>query len=296
MTTYIIRRLILLPLLVLGISLIVFVLVHLAPGDPISTQFGMRLSGMDQAQIDRMREDLGLNDPILVQYVRYMGRLLRGDMGESISTHTPVFKEIMDRFPATIELTLTAMIIQILISIPLGIISALKRGSLLDNALMGGALFGVSMPSFWLGIMLILLFSLTLGWLPTAGRGDGPLYERLNYLILPSLTLAVGMMAINSRMMRSSMLEVLGQDYVRTAHAKGLKKWYVLVKHALPNSLIPIVTLMGMQFAYLLGGAVVIETVFAWPGIGLIFSLIFIIMNLIVDILYTVIDPRIRYD
>lgn len=315
MKRYILQRLLLLVPLLLGISVLTFLMVHLTPGDPILTQFGMNPRGMDQETIERLREQLGLNDPLPVQYLRYLGNLLRGDMGKSLTTKTPVLDEILARLPATIQLTIASMIVVVMVAIPLGIVSAVKRGSLVDNLCMGGALLGVSMPSFWFGIMMMLLFSLKLGWLPSAGRGDGTAVGTLKALIMPSLTLGSGMMGLVTRMTRSSMLEVLGQDYMRTARAKGLTPWVVLLRHGLRNALIPVVTILGVQFAGLLGGAVIIETIFAWPGIGrlavnaiwrrdypvimgtvLIFSVVFVLTNLLVDILYTLIDPRIRYD
>lgn len=314
MTTYIIRRLLLLPLLMLGISLIVFILIQMAPGDPISSQYGLKLAELDPTTVENLREELGLNDPIMVQYGRYLVRLMHGDLGQSLTSHTPVIKEITARYPATMELAITAMLMVIVVSIPLGVVAAIKRGSLTDNFLMAGALFGVSIPNFWFGIMMILIFGLWLGWLPISGRGDGPLFSRLEYLILPSFTLAIGMMGIVSRMVRSSVVEVLGLDYIRTAHAKGLRSQTVLTRHAIRNALIPVVTVLGLQFASLLGGAIIIETIFAWPGIGrlavnaiwrrdypvimgtvLVFSFTFILANLFVDILYTILDPRIRY-
>lgn len=314
MLTYILRRLFLVPLLLIGITLVVFTLIQLAPGDPVTAQYGLKLAEADPVRIERLREELGLNDPIMVQYVRYLVNLLRGDFGMSLTTRTPVLTEIAARFPATLELTLAAMLIVIVFSIPLGIAAALKRGSLLDNGLMAFSLFGVSMPAFWLGIMLILFFSLTLGWLPTSGRGSGPLLERLDHLVLPAVTLGFAILGLNSRIMRSSMIEVLNQDYIRTAHGKGQKRAVVIVRHALRNALIPILTLFGVQFASLLGGAVIIEMIFAWPGLGrlavnatmrrdyplimgtvLLFSFFYLVSSLVVDIIYTFIDPRIRY-
>ncbi len=315
MFTYIVRRLILVPFLLLGITLVVFILIRLAPGDPITAQYGLKLSEADPVKIERLREELGLNDPFMVQYGRYLGNLLRGDFGTSLTTKAPVLHEIKARFPATLELTIASMLIVILFSIPLGILAALKRGSWLDNGLMAFSLFGVSMPAFWMGIMLILVFSLLLGWFPTSGRGSGPLFGRLEYLVLPAVTLGFAIMGLNSRIMRSTMLEVLDEDYIRTAHAKGQKKRIVLMRHALRNALIPIITLFGIQFAGLLGGAVIIEMIFGWPGLGrlavtatmrrdyplimgtvLLFSFFYLIANLLVDVLYTFIDPRIRYE
>jgi peptide/nickel transport system permease protein len=314
MKRYILQRLLLLVPLLLGVSILTFVMVHLAPGDPISTQFGLDVRGMEPETMNRMRQQLGLNDPLPVQYLRYLGSLAHGDMGTSLTTKTPVSREILQRVPATVQLAVAAVIVVLLVAIPLGILSALRRGSLLDNLCMGGALLGVSMPSFWFGIMLILLFALRLGWLPSAGRGEGAM-NTLKSLILPAVTLGTGMMGLLTRIVRSSMLEVLGQDYMRTARAKGLAPLLVVVRHGLRNALIPVVTIVGIQFASLLGGAVIVETIFAWPGMGrlavnaiwrrdypvvmgtvLVFASIFVLANLIVDILYTFLDPRIRYD
>jgi ABC-type dipeptide/oligopeptide/nickel transport system permease component len=290
-------------------------MIHLAPGDPISTRFGLNLKRMETERIEELREELGLNDPLPMQYLRYLGNLLQGDLGRSLTTNRPVADELLSRLPATVELTVASMLIVLLVAVPLGILSAVKRGSLVDNLCMGGALLGVSMPSFWFGIMLMLLFSLELGLLPTGGRGDGTLVEELKALIMPAITLGTGMMGIVARLTRSSMLEVLGQDYMQTAYAKGLAPRLVLVRHGLRNALIPVVTVVGVQFAGLLGGAVITETIFSWPGMGrlavnaisrrdypvimgtvLVFSVVFVLANLIVDILYTFIDPRIRYD
>lgn len=315
MARYILQRLLLLIPLLLGVSVITFAMVHLAPGDPISTQFGLNPRGMEQETIERLRTELGLNDPLPAQYLRYLGNLLRGDMGRSLTTRTPVSREILARMPATVQLTIAAMVIVLLVAIPLGVLSAVRRGSPVDHLSMGGALLGVSVPSFWFGIMLMLLFALKLGWLPSSGRGDGSLGDTLRSLTMPAITLGTGLMGLVTRITRSSMLEVLDQDYVRTARAKGLTPRLVLVRHGLRNALIPVVTVLGMQFAGLLGGAVIIETVFAWPGMGrlavnaifrrdyplimgtvLVFAVISVLTNLVVDILYTFIDPRIRYD
>lgn len=306
---YILARLFLLIPLVFGVSLFTFILVNIAPGDPISTRYGLDPRGADPATIDRLRDELGLNDPLPVQYLTYLRDLLRGDMGQSITTRIPVSQEIMSRLPATLELTLASMVLVLLVGVPLGIISALYRGSIIDMLSMGIAFLGVSMPSFWLGIMLMLFFSLQLGLLPSSGRYD------FKSLILPSVTLAFGLMGLITRMMRSSMLEVLDQDYMRTARAKGITSRRIILVHGLRNALIPLLTILGFQFASLLGGTVIIETVFAWPGMGrlavnsifrrdypvimgtvLVFSVTFLLVNLLIDILYTIVDPRIRYD
>jgi len=313
-TRYIINRLLLLIPLLVGVSICTFFLIHLAPGDPISTRYGLKPENFDAERLAELREELGLNDPLPMQYLRYVGDLLQGDMGTSLTTNRPVSEEILARFPATLQLTIASMLFVLLIAIPLGVISAVKRGSLIDNLCMGVSLLGVSMPDFWFGIMLMLLFSQKLGWLPSIGRGDTFL-DLLKSLIMPATTLGTGMMGLVTRLTRSSMLEVLGQDYMRTAQAKGLLQRTVLLRHGLRNALIPVITVLGAQFAGLLGGAVIVEQVFAWPGIGrlaidaisrrnypvimgtvLVFSITFLLSSLLVDILYTVIDPRIRYD
>lgn len=315
MSRYILRRLLLVIPLLLAVSLATFMLINLAPGDPISTRFGLSLNNLEAGRIEEIRDELGLNDPLPVQYLRYLGNLLRGDMGRSLTTNRPVSQEILSRLPATIKLTLASMLFVVLVAVPLGMISAVKRGSTVDSISMAGALVGVSMPSFWFGIMLMLFFSLKLGWLPTGGQGDGTFVGGTKALILPALTLGAGLMGFVARLSRSSMLEVLDQDYMRTAHAKGLGPRLVLVRHGLRNALIPLVTVLGVQFASLLGGAVIVETIFSWPGMGrlainaisrrdypvimgtvLVFSVVFVLVNLVVDIFYTVIDPRIRYE
>lgn len=315
MQRYVLRRLLLLIPLLLAISFFAFILINLAPGDPISTRFGLNLNTLDPGRIEQIRQELGLNDPLPVQYLRYLGNLLRGDMGRSLTTHRPVSEEILSRLPATLQLTIASMLFVLLVAVPLGIVSAVKRGSLMDNLCMGGALLGVSMPSFWFGIMLMLLFSLKLGLLPTGGRGDGSVVGTLKALVMPAITLGTALMGLVARLTRSSMLEVLGQDYMRTAYAKGLASRLVLVRHGLRNALIPVVTVVGAQFASLLSGAVITETIFSWPGMGrlaitaisrrnypvvmgtvLVFSVVFLLTNLLVDIVYTFIDPRIRYD
>jgi peptide/nickel transport system permease protein len=314
MVRYIFRRLLLMIPLLLAVSLLTFILIRLVPGDPVSAQFGLDPERMDIQQLDRIREELGLNDPLPIQYLRYLGNVVRGDFGRSLSTRREVGPDILQRLPATIQLAVASMIVVILIAIPLGIISAHKRGSWLDNLAMGASLFGVSMPNFWVGTMLILLFSLTLGWLPSVAQGES-ITDRLKALILPAVTLGTSLAGLMTRMTRSSMLEVLGQDYIRTAHAKGLKHRTVLIRHGLRTALIPVVTILGVQFASLLSGAVIVETIFAWPGMGrlavnaiwrrdypvimgcvLVFATIFALANLIVDVLYTFLDPRIRYE
>ncbi len=301
---YILKRLWHTVYVAVGISIISFFFIHLS-GDPVMLMLPPDAS---KDEIEELREDLGLNDPIYVQYWRFASRAVQGDLGSSLYFRVPAINLIMERLPASLELAGAAMLIAIVVSIPLGIISAVKRGSLWDVSSMLGALFGLSMPHFWLGIMLILLFSVNLGWLPTSGRGT------LAQLIMPALALGLSLMAMFARLTRSVMLEVLSQDYVRTARAKGLKEKIVIGKHALKNALIPLVTVAGMQFGFLLGGTVIIETVFAWPGVGrlvvqaifsrdyplvqatvLVLAVLFVLVNLVTDLIYLYLDPQISY-
>jgi peptide/nickel transport system permease protein len=250
---------------------------------------------------------MGFTDPLLVQYWRFFKGTLRLDFGLSFRHSQPALDLVLERMPATIQLTITAMIIAMIIAVPVGIISAIRRNSILDHIGMTGALLGQSTPVFWLGIMLILVFSVTFQWFPSSGRGT------LEHLILPAVTLGMFSMARTARMMRSSMLEVLGQEYMKTARAKGLSPRMVILKHALKNALIPVVTIVGMELGTLLGGAVITETIFAWPGVGrlavqaiynrdypvvqaavFLLASIFVLVNLVVDILYTYLDPRVK--
>ncbi len=291
-------------LVVAGISMISFFFIHLS-GDPVMM---MLPADASHEQIERLREQLGFNDPLVVQYGRFVRQALSGRFGDSLYYKVPAMELILERLPASLELAAAAMLIALLVAIPLGIVSAVKRGSLLDMGSMLGALFGLSMPHFWLGIMLILLFSVQLGWLPTSGRGT------LAHLIMPAVALGLSLMAMFARLTRSVMLEVLSLDYIRTARSKGLREVVVIGKHAFKNALIPIVTVAGMQFGFLLGGTVIIETVFAWPGVGrlvvqaifnrdyplvqaivLVLAVLFVIVNLVVDMLYMVLDPQISY-
>lgn len=304
MTRYLIKRLWHTLLVMIGISLISFFFIHLS-GDPVML---MLPTDASKQEIEKMRQQLGFNDPLPVQYVRFISKGVRGDFGESLYYHIPAMTLILERLPASLELAVAAMMIAFVVSVPLGILSAVRRGSALDMGSMLAALFGLSMPHFWLGIMLILLFSVKLGWLPTSGRGT------LAHLLMPSIALGSSLMALFARLTRSVMLEVLGLDYIRTARAKGLREWSVIGKHALKNALIPLVTVAGMQFGFLIGGTVIIETVFAWPGVGrlvvqailnrdyplvqssvLILALIFVAMNLLVDLLYIYLNPQISY-
>ena len=304
MGRYLLKRLWHTVYVVIGISMISFFFIHLS-GDPVML---MLPADASVAQMEQLRQQLGLNDPLPVQYWRFATRAIRGDFGESLYYHIPALRLILERLPASLELAVAAMVVALGISIPIGIISAVRRGSALDMASMFAALFGLSMPHFWLGIMFILLFSVKLGWLPTSGRGT------LAQLIMPALALGLSLMAMFARLTRSVMLEVLSLDYVRTARAKGLKERIVIGKHALKNALIPLVTVAGMQFGFLIGGTVIIETVFAWPGAGrlvvqaifnrdyplvqacvFILALIFVTINFLVDMLYVYLDPQISY-
>ena len=304
MGRYLLKRLWHTVYVVIGISMISFFFIHLS-GDPVML---MLPADASVAQMEQLRQQLGLNDPLPVQYWRFATRAIRGDFGESLYYHIPALRLILERLPASLELAVGAMVVALGISVPIGIISAVRRGSALDMASMFAALFGLSMPHFWLGIMFILLFSLKLGWLPTSGRGT------LAQLIMPALALGLSLMAMFARLTRSVMLEVLSLDYVRTARAKGLKERIVIGKHALKNALIPLVTVAGMQFGFLIGGTVIIETVFAWPGAGrlvvqaifnrdyplvqacvFILALIFVTINFLVDMLYVYLDPQISY-
>jgi peptide/nickel transport system permease protein len=304
MHKYILRRLLMLIPVMLGVSLVVFSIMHFTPGDPAVMILGERATTQE---IFSLREQMGLNDPFLVQYVRFVTNAATGNFGRSLITNEPVVVSILSKFPATLQLAFFGVLIAVAIGIPVGIISATKQYSFFDTASMIIALLGVSMPNFWQGLMAILLFSVTLQWLPPFGHGT------LAHIVLPAMTLGTSTAAIITRMTRSSMLEVIRQDYIRTARAKGLKESVVVNKHALKNALIPIITVIGLQFGYLLGGAVITETVFAWPGIGtllvgairqkdfptvqgavLFIAITFSFINLLVDILYAFVDPRIK--
>ncbi len=305
MFKYIMRRLLMLIPVLLGVSFIVFTLMHFTPGDPARIVLG---ESAPQQAIEDLREEMGLNDPFFVQYFNYLKKLvLHQDLGNSYVTKQPVMKEIVAAFPATFKLATSAVIVAIVLGIPIGIFSAVKQYSIFDNISMGLALIGISMPVFWLGLLLILLFSVQLKILPSSG------YSSFQHMILPAVSLGAQSLAIIARMTRSSMLEVIGQDYVRTARAKGQKESKVILKHAFKNALIPISTSIGLQFGGLLGGAVLTETIFSIPGIGrlmvdsikmrdfplvqgsvLIISIVFSVVNLLVDLYYAYIDPRVR--
>lgn len=304
MYKYICKRILMMIPVIIGVSLLVFLVLKMTPGDPARVVAG---SEADEATVEQIREELGLNKPVLQQYVDYMLALLHGDMGTSYTTRKPVVDEILARMPTTFILAFAGVFVAVLIGIPLGIISATKQYSVLDYISTLLALGGVAMPNFWLGLMLILLFSLKLGWLPSGGGDSWTSY------VLPAITLGVGATASFMRTTRSSMLEVIRQDYIRTARAKGAGEGRVVMHHALRNAMIPVITVIGLQIGTLLGGAVVNETVFSLPGLGTLminainqknepvvlgclitFAIIFSLVNLLIDILYAFIDPRIK--
>ncbi|MBC2856567.1 MAG: ABC transporter permease [Cetobacterium sp.] len=304
MHKYILRRLLLLIPVLLGVSFLVFTIMSFTPGDPAQLILG---ENAPREAILKLRTEMGLDDPFLIQYFKFVKNAIVGDFGRSYTTGREVFGEIFSRFPNTLILAVLGVIIAIVIGIPLGIISATKQYSLLDSVSMIAALLGVSMPNFWLGLMLILTFSVKLGWLPSGG------FDGWKSIILPAVTLGVGSAAIITRMTRSSMLEVIRQDYIRTARAKGVLERVVITKHALKNALIPVITVIGLQFGGLLGGAVLTESVYSWPGVGrmmvdairqkdtptvlaavVFLAVTFSIVNLLVDILYAYVDPRIK--
>jgi len=300
---YILKRLFHSIFVLVGISQVVFIILHLT-GDPAALLMPMDAT---PEQVAQFRKEMGFTDPVIVQYWRFFKGTLRGDFGQSFRHSQPALDLVLERMPATIQLTFAALFLALVIAIPVGIISAIKRNSILDHIGMTGALLGQSTPVFWLGIMLILIFSVTFQLFPSSGRGE------IEHLVLPAITLGMFSMARTARMMRSSMLEVLGQEYIKTAKAKGLAPWIVILKHALKNASIPVVTIVGMELGTLLGGAVITETIFAWPGVGrlaiqaiynrdypvvqasvFILASIFVLVNLIVDLIYTYLDPRVK--
>ena len=317
----------------LGVSIVVFFMVRAIPGDPAQIMLGQQAT---QEQVQQLRENLGLDKPIFVQYGLFLKDALRGDLGDSIVTGRPVTTELLTRLPATLELTTFAMLIAILVGIPVGVISAVRQYSLLDKTTSVLALTGISMPIFWLAMILVVIFGVNLELLPFPGRLDpttgitaitglvlvdslltlnfAGFWDGLLHLIMPALALATIPMAVIMRMTRSSMLEVMNEDYVRTARAKGVVPWRVVFKHALRNAMLPTITVIGLQTGLLMGGAIITETIFSWPGIGLYTynsissrdyasiqgvvlyaALLFVLVNLLVDILYAILDPRVRY-
>lgn len=335
MGRYIARRLLNLIPILLGITLLVFVFLHLIPGDPAVVMSGERAT---PEQVAALKERLGLNQPLPLQYLKFLLNLIRLDLGNSIISGVPIVDEIKTRWPATFELSVAAMLIAILLGIPAGVLAAVRKNSPVDNLTMSSSLLGVSMPVYWLGLLLIYLFAVNLNWLPPNGRISvnaglaftpitnfylldallrfdmKALKDVLAHLILPAVTLSTIPLAIIARITRSAMLEVLSQDYIRTARAKGVLERWVIFKHALKNALLPVVTIIGLQFGALLGGAILTETIFSWPGIGswiyegilsrdypvvqggvVFIAIAFVLINLLVDISYAFLDPRIQY-
>lgn len=332
MARYLAKRLLEAIPVVLGVSIIVFMMIHLIPGDPARTMLGERAS---EDQVQALRDSMGLNEPLHEQYIGWVGDLLQGDLGTTLRGNLSIADQFSNRFPATLELALTALIIAVFLGVPIGVISAVRRNSWIDTLSMTGALLGVSIPIFVLGLVLMYIFGVQLGWFNFVGRisatvdldkitglllidtviaGRWDLFnEALNHLVLPAITLMTIPLSIIARITRSTMLEVLNQDYIRTARAKGLREQVVIMRHALRNAMLPVLTIIGLQLGALMSGAVLTETIFSWPGIGkwlydsilnreypivqsmtLVIALIYVGANLIVDVLYTVFDPRVR--
>jgi peptide/nickel transport system permease protein len=306
MPTYLISRLFMAVWVIFGVSTLVFFLIHWVPGDPVEVMLGESASAADR---ELLRQALGLDRPVLQQWLSFLAGLLSFDLGDSLYHQQPVAELLQARYAATAELAVTALVIAVLIAVPMGILAAARQGSVWDLGAMGFSLLGVSIPNFWLGPLLVMVFSLALGWFPVSGRSG------VASVVLPAITLGTSMAAVLSRMIRSSLLEVLGEDFVRTARAKGLSTYRVLIRHGLRNAWLPVLTLLGMQLGALLGGAVVTETVFNWPGVGslliesiqrrdypvvqgcvLLISLTYVVVNLLTDLLYGWIDPRIRLE
>jgi peptide/nickel transport system permease protein len=301
--TFTLRRLLLAIPVLLGVLFVVMLTIELIPGDAVALMLGEHAT---KDAVARLRDYLGLDKPLLVRYVQYLGKLVTGDLGRSIQQNRPVADELADAWPATVQLTAAALLLAAVVGIAAGIVSAVWPNSIFDALARLGSLFGLSMPVFWIGLVLIVAFSLWLPWFPVGGTGS------LSHLVLPAVTLALPSIAMIARMTRSSVLEVLREDYVRTARAKGVGEPWVVVKHTLRNAFIPILTLVGLQAGQLMGGAVLTETVFAWPGLGrlmvkaifardyillqgavLVFALAFVVVNLLVDLSYGLLDPRI---
>ncbi|HEY9621638.1 MAG TPA: ABC transporter permease [Crinalium sp.] len=335
MLRYILRRILGLIPVLFGITLLVFLFLHLIPGDPAQVILGQRAT---PEQVQQLRETMGLNRPLPVQYFAFLNQLLHFDLGRSIITGIPIAQEIRVRWPATFELSVAAMLVAVILGVPAGVLAAVRKNSWLDNVAMSGSLVGVSMPVYWLGLLLIYLFAVNLKWFPPSGRlgvNEGfsfadltgfyvldavlqfnlPLLGNvLSHLILPAITLGTIPLAIVARITRSAMLEVLSQDYIRTARAKGLLERWVIYKHALKNALLPVITIIGLQFGTLLSGAILTETIFSWPGIGswiydgilardypvvqggvIFVAVTFVLLNLLIDMSYAFFDPRIQY-
>ena len=305
MQSYLLRRLWQSALTLVGVSLLVFVILRVIPGDPAKM---LLPEGAPQSAIEELNRELGLREPIWIQYGLFVRSVVRGDFGQSFQYRAPALRVVVERVPATIQLALAAMLLTVVFGVSIGVLAAVRRGTGYDYAGTVLAVLGQSLPNFWLGIMLVLLFGVTLRWLPTSG------FQGWQYLVLPSITLAAFPTALVARLTRSSLLEILSQEYIRTGRAKGLAEPAVILRHALRNATIPLLTLLGLQIGTLLGGAVITESVFAWPGMGklvvdaiffrdfpvvqtvlILSATLFVAINLLVDVLYTVLDPRIRY-
>jgi ABC-type dipeptide/oligopeptide/nickel transport system permease component len=303
---YLARRLVLTIPVLVGVATLVFALIHMIPGDPAQSMLGESAAPAD---VDALRHKLGLDRPLAVQYGSFLAGLVKGDLGASLRTGAPVTSQIAERMPATFELAVAAMIVAMVVSIPLGVVAAVWRGTAVDHSAMAFALAGISIPNFWLGPLLALIFGVELGWLPVSGRGG------LDHLVLPAISLGGALAAILARMTRATLLEELRELYVRAARARGVSRVRAVLAHALRNSLIPIVTIAGLQFGAVLTGAVITETIFSWPGIGrlliqsigfrdypmvqgciLLIAVTYVGVNLLTDVLYGVLDPRIRFE
>ncbi len=315
MYSYIANRLLYAVFVVLGVLTLVFLAMHLTPGDPVDMLIPAEGGGVGSRELAaQLRARYGLDQPLYVQYVKYVANAFQLDLGNSIRTGRPVLEDLRRLYPATFELTVASLLVATLLGAGAGIIAALRRNGVVDNLVMTLALMGVSLPGFLLGLVLMLVFALQLGWLPPSGRVAGFGWESLRHLILPATTLGVAAAAIIARLVRSAMLEVLSEDYVRTARAKGLSERLVILRHALKNAMIPIVTVLGLEFGTLLSGAIIAETIFAWPGLGrylingitgkdfptvqgavIAISATFVLVNLVVDLIYTALDPRVQY-
>jgi len=304
MLRFFLRRLGHAVIVVCGVAVLVFSLIHLIPGDPVEVMLG---EAAQPADLQALRHALGLDQALHIQFWRYLQGLAHLDLGNSLHSRRPVLDMLLERLPATLELTAAALLLAISVALPLGVIAALRKNSGWDRGAMAFAMLGVSVPSFWMGPVLILVFAVWLGWLPVSGRDD------ISSLLLPAITLGLGMAAILARMVRSALLDTLNEDYIRTARAKGLPMRTVVWRHALRNALLPVITLLGLQLGALLGGAVITETVFAWPGIGLLvvesiqrrdypvvqacvlfISIAYVLVNTLTDLVYAQVDPRVR--
>ncbi|OQW94373.1 MAG: glutathione ABC transporter permease GsiC [Beggiatoa sp. IS2] len=305
MFNFLLTRLLSVIIVALGVVTLVFLLIHLVPGDPIQAMLGEAATATDQ---EALREALGLNQPLLTQWLNYLKNLSHGDLGTSLYSKEAINHLLLQRLPATLELAVAGLVVAVLIAFPLGSLAAMRKDTVYDQGAMIFSLLGVSIPNFWMGPLLIILFSLQLGWVPVSGR------EGLTSLILPALTLGTALAAILARMVRATLLEVLNEDYIRTARAKGLTETAIVIHHALRNAALPIITVLGLQLGTLLGGAVITEMIFSWPGVGqltiesiqrrdyplvqacvLLISLSYVMVNTLTDILYAGLDPRVRY-